>query len=231
MKVKDGLNSMKHKVLHRRMEIKSVNEDGVFSGYASVFGNVDLGGDIVERGAFSRADMELTKDGMIRICDHHSLRSIIGKASVEQDDVGLAFEGQLLLGLAAAREAHIKMKAHVLDGMSIGYESLEDEMMNSGVRKLKRLKLMEISVVTFGMNPLARIEAVKERARQCTNIREYESLLREECGFSNSQAKLLASGGWKALQQARDESGAEEGDAALDGLLSYVKSISSSSNP
>ena len=31
------------------MEIKTVGSTGEFSGYASIFGNVDLGGDIISR--------------------------------------------------------------------------------------------------------------------------------------------------------------------------------------
>lgn len=221
MKRKDS--GMKHKQLVVPCEIKAVSEDGRFSGYASIFGNVDLGGDIVERGAFAKGDMALNKDGKLRVAYHHNLRQIIGLADVEQDDKGLKFDAQLLLGLSAAREAHILMKANALEEMSIGYDPLEDEMMNSGVRKLKRLKLYEISPVTFAMNPQARIETVKERARQCTDIRAFEDLLREECGFSNSQAKLLASGGWKALQRARDESSEEE-DAAATRIAEFLRS-------
>jgi uncharacterized protein len=219
IEAKDG--SISHKSFTAPFKFtKGIDDEGNFSGYASIFGNVDLGGDIVERGAFARADMMLNKDGKIRIAYHHNLRQIIGLASVEQDDVGLKFDGQLLLGLAAAREAHILMKANAIEEMSIGYDSLEDEMKNSGVRSLKRLKLYEISPVTFAMNPLARIDRVK----QCTDIRAFENLLRDECGFSNSQAKLLASGGWKALQQARDETGDEEQAAAktIDGLNSFL---------
>jgi HK97 family phage prohead protease len=222
MKLKEGAARYKE-MFTAPSEFKTVGDDGTFSGYASIFGNVDLGGDVVERGAFSRGDMELTKDGAVRIADSHNLRVIIGKAMVEQDDTGLKFSGQLILGLQAARDAHLRMKAGVLDGMSIGYDSLEDEMTTAGVRKLKRLKLYEISPVTFGMNPLARIESVK--SRQITTIREFEDFLREEAGFSNAQAKLLASGGWKSLQKARDETG-EDDAATVQDTVSYLKTLS-----
>jgi phage head maturation protease len=34
------------------LEIKSAKEDGTFSGYAAVFGNIDLGHDVIEPGAY-----------------------------------------------------------------------------------------------------------------------------------------------------------------------------------
>ena len=37
-----------------KLEIKSISDQGIFKGLASVYGNVDLGGDVVEPGAFAR---------------------------------------------------------------------------------------------------------------------------------------------------------------------------------
>jgi phage head maturation protease len=37
-----------------KFQVKSVNEDGTFEGYSAVYGNVDLGGDVVEPGAFTK---------------------------------------------------------------------------------------------------------------------------------------------------------------------------------
>jgi HK97 family phage prohead protease len=208
-------------------DFKDLSETGTFSGYASIFGNVDLGGDIVERGAFE--EVAKTKDGQVRILLQHDIRKPIGKASIVQDDHGLKFNGSLVLANADARSAHELMKQGILDGMSIGYDILPDgsKMKESGVRSLTRLKLWEISVVTFGMNPLAKIETVKQRVAQCTTIREFEDLLRDVGGFSNRQAKLLACGGWTALQQARDESGDDEQAAKdmLKGLKDFTDNL------
>lgn len=198
-------------------EWKGLTDTGTFSGHAAVFGNVDLGGDVIERNAFE--EIMKTKDGHVRILLQHDMRQPIGKAMVKQDDTGLAFEGQLVLGNANARNSYELMKQGILDGMSIGYDVLPDgdEMTTGGVRKLKRLKLWEISVVTFGMNPLAKVETVKARTKQCTTIREFEELLRDVGGFSHAQAKLLATGGWKTLQEARE--GPED---AASGVISSM---------
>jgi len=204
-----------------KLEIKALDERGEFEGYASVFGNVDEGQDVILPGAFK--EFVKTRDGKTLVLYQHRLGEPIGKADVDQDEKGLSFHGQLVMEDPVARKAHTHMKAGTLDGMSIGFDVLRGgaEFTDDGTRVLKALKLWEISVVTFGMNPLARIEAVK-RAGQISTIREYEDLLRDECGFSNAQAKLLAAGGWKALQAARDEPG-EAG--AAQSLLDYLRHV------
>ena len=47
-----GENLPAHEVKFTSLDLKAVEVDGTFSGYASVFGEVDLGKDLVERGAF-----------------------------------------------------------------------------------------------------------------------------------------------------------------------------------
>jgi hypothetical protein len=213
------------KYLNTPAEYKAAGDSGSFSGYASIFGNIDLGGDIVERGAFK--EVVTNGDGMVTALWQHDSRAPIGLAKVRQDDRGLAFEGQLVLEDPMARKALAHMKAGSVRGMSIGFDILPGgaEIMESGVRLLKSLKLWEVSVVTWGMNPLAGVTSAKERLRQITDIRAFEDFLREEGGFSNAQAKLLASGGWRKLATAREETGGGLDEAAQ--VLEYIRSIKS----
>src|SRR4030065_1584897 len=108
------------KFLNVPIETKSFGDTGTFEGYAAIFGNVDLGGDVIERGAFK----EIVKDrnGMVKILNQHNSRDPIGVAEVKQDDKGLSFAGKLVLESSSARNAYALMKAGVLDGMSIGYD-------------------------------------------------------------------------------------------------------------
>lgn len=213
------------KYLNIPAEYKAAGETGSFSGYASIFGNVDLGGDIIERGAFK--EIVTNDEGKVVALWQHDSRQPIGVAQVRQDDKGLAFDGQLVMEDATARKAHAHMKAKSVRGMSIGYDVLAGgaEMTEGGVRKLKALKLWEISVVTWGMNPLAHVADVKERMKQITDIRAFEDFLREVGGFTNAQAKLLASGGWRKLQQAREESGEGSGTDAAKGIIDYLTNV------
>jgi HK97 family phage prohead protease len=179
-------------------------DSGAFEGYAAVFGNLDQGFDVIEEGAFK--EFARTRDEKTIVLYQHRIGEPIGKADVSQDAKGLAFVGQLVLEDPIAKRAYIHMKAGTIDAMSIGFDVLSGgaEFTEGGARRLRALKLWELSVVTFGMNELARIDSVKNRP-QITTIREYEDLLRDACGFSAAQAKRLASDGWKALQSSRDD--------------------------
>lgn len=204
------------KYMNLPLEVKALNDDGTFTGYAAIFGNVDLGGDVIERGAFK--DVVRNEDGKVVVLWQHRAGDPIGVADVSEDAKGLRFEGSLVLEDPTARKARAHMMRKSVRGMSIGYDTLKDEI-REGVRYLKELRLWEISLVTFGMNPVAGIESVK--SKQITTIREFEDWLRDEGGFSNAQAKLLASGGWKQLQTARDESGNAGGDEQLIKTLDW----------
>lgn len=218
---------MKRKQLIVPMQIKAVSDAGAFEGYASIFDNVDLGYDVIEKGAFQ--EIVKTSDGKVLTLFQHDAYGYsqsgglpIGKADVEQDEKGLKFSSQLVMEDPFVQRVHTHLKAKTLDGMSIGFDILPGgaEYTESGVRRLKALRLWEISVVTFGMNPKARVEAVK-RAGQMSNIREFEDSLRDELGFSNAQAKRLAAGGWDALQRQRDAG--EDMDVAQ--VIKYISSI------
>lgn len=202
-------------------ELKNVGDTGTFEGYASIFGNVDLGGDIIERGAFK--EFVKNKDGKTVVLWQHGVRDPIGVAEVRQDDIGLRFNGALVLEDPTARKAHAHMKAGSVTGMSIGYDVLEGgaEVMNSGVRLLKSLKLWEISPVTFGMNPLAGVDGVKAQVDQVKSIRDFEEFLRE-AGFPRAAAKALAAGGWARLDGQRE---VDSEAAVAKSLTEYLESL------
>jgi HK97 family phage prohead protease len=141
-----------------KLELKSLNEKGTFTGMASVFGNVDLGGDIVEPGAFARSLQH--KNGEVPILYQHDTRSPIGLGRVQETKAGLEITGELVMQISKAQEAYALMKRGVLKGLSIGFDVVRDTVSN-GIRHLHELKLYEVSVVTFPMNEMASISSVK----------------------------------------------------------------------
>lgn len=141
-----------------KLEIKNVSDQGVFSGMASVFGNLDFGGDVVEPGAFTRTLAH--KGGEVPILFSHDTAQPIGLGKLRELQRGLEINGELVMEAAKAREVYALMKKGVLKGLSIGYEVVRDTVIN-GVRHLQELKLFEVSVVCFPMNELATIQSVK----------------------------------------------------------------------
>lgn len=202
-----------------------VNEFGKFEGYASHFGNVDLGGDVVMPGAFK--EFVLTKSGQVKVLSQHNQRDVIGKADVRQDSQGLAFVAELLLDVPSARTVYAQMKGGVIEETSIGYDVLPDgaKIRDDGVRELRALKLWEISVVTFSMNPLATINSVKA-IEDIQTIRDLEDHLRDAGGFSRAHAKAICLGGFKALQTLRDAGDDSDSSQAAVALVQQLIRIS-----
>jgi HK97 family phage prohead protease len=210
------------KYLNVPMDYKAAGDTGHFDGYAAVFGNIDLGGDVIKRGAFKK--IHKNDDGKVVVLWQHGMRDPIGVATVEQDDKGLHFEGDLVMEDPTARKAYAHMKAKSVRGMSIGFDVMDGgaKVLNSGTRELTALELWEISPVTFGMNPAAGIDNVKGAA-DITSIREFEEFLRD-AGFPRAAAKALAAGGWARLDGQRDVDVSAEVEACLATLRRYAPS-------
>ena len=148
------------------LALGEVEDDGTFEGYASLFGKVDLGRDVVERGAFAAS---LGKRGAagVRMLFQHDPNAPIGTwLELREDGRGLFVRGRLALEAARAREVHSLMKEGALDGLSIGFRTVRAKTeAKTGIRRIVEVDLWEISIVTFPMLPEARIEAVKARRR------------------------------------------------------------------
>ena len=212
------------KYLDVPLEIKMPNEeDGNFSGYASIFGNKDLGNDIVQRGAFLKS-LGKKRPKQIKMLFQHKTDEPIGiYKKIEEDEKGLYVEGQLALGTQRGREVHELMKMGAIDGLSIGYKMDGDgyEWNNSGDRrKLKEIDLMEISAVTFPMNPKARVRKVKGTE---ITIREWEEVLREVAGLSRTESKIAAKAVTKALGQRDVEEDKPEIINAINNLTKLLQ--------
>jgi HK97 family phage prohead protease len=143
------------------LEIKSLDANGRFAGYASVFDVIDSQRDMVLRGAFKNS--LAVRLGQIKLLWQHQWEEPIGVLmKIFEDEKGLYVEGLLLMEVARAREAYALLKAGAVNGLSIGYTPgrwLRDP--DSGVRKLQSIDLWEISLVTMPANPAAKVTVVK----------------------------------------------------------------------
>ncbi|GAB5376174.1 MAG: HK97 family phage prohead protease [Acuticoccus sp.] len=139
--------------------LASVDADGRFCGYASLFGRVDLSGDLVMRGAFARTLAARGATGVGMYLEHDPA-SVIGHWRVlEEDARGLWVEGQLT-GTRAAAEAARLMRTGRLNGLSIGFRTVAaEEDRAARVRRLTEIDLWEVSVVMSPMLPEARARA------------------------------------------------------------------------
>lgn len=185
------------------LELKSASDLGEFEGLLAAYNNVDLGNDIILPGAIKEFD--LTPDGQIRILDAHDTHAAIGKGKLTDTSTGLHIKGTLDLAVARSRELLSLMKKGIINGLSVGYNILPggQEFRGDGVRLLKRIALLEASLVVFPMNPLARITSVKG-IDKCQTVAEWESVLRS-LGASKRKARAMAIDNWKIQQGAEPE--------------------------
>lgn len=211
-------------------EFKAVHSDeeeekGMFEGYGSIFGNKDLGNDVVEVGAFAKS-LKRRKPNQVKLLWQHKQDQPIGVfESIKEDGDGLAVKGRLALGTQQGREAFELMKMGALDGLSIGYKADPNKQSYDERRRrrmLKEVDLMEISLVTFPMNPKARVTAVKACNR---TIRDWETFLREEGELSRSEAKVCAKALVNSLTKHRDDGQTEISESinTLKRLMDNIK--------
>lgn len=148
------------------MEIKSfgfklnqIDEEGYFSGHSAIFDIVDLVGDVIEKGAFTKT---IKENPTSPICWQHMYHEVLGVTTLEKEDnKGLYIEGKLNLDVQKAREAHSLLKQGAIKAMSFSYDAVKWKM-DGAVRRLKELKRYEHSLVTFPAQPLALVAEVKK---------------------------------------------------------------------
>jgi len=168
-------NDIEHKIAPNALErqrtaytlsLKSLDETGVFAGYASVFNVIDSQHDVILPGAFRETLMQRKSD--IKLLWQHDMREPIGVVEeVREDASGLYVKGRLLLDIARAREAYLLLRQGVVSGLSIGYTPRNWKTDGQkGVRRLLAVDLWEISLVTFPANDAARVTVVKQGKTQ-----------------------------------------------------------------
>lgn len=205
-------------------ELKFAADEGAqamsFTGYGAVFGNVDSYGDVIEAGAFSKflADVKAGNQPWPAMLSQHGgwhmsaedMTPIGVWTDFAEDDHGLKVTGQLA-DTPRGLEMYKLMKMSprpAIDGMSIGYIAKEWEPRSKPEdpkRKLKRIDLIEVSLVTRPANGKARVESVKNDWTE----RDFERLLTRDAGLSRSEALVVINQGFKSLIAMRDAGSAE----------------------
>lgn len=163
---------------------KIIDEDlGIVEHLVSIFGNEDLGGDVVHPGAFTKTIKE--RGGRIRVLDSHrrsSILDVLGKPltlkEIPRDKLpseiledypeatgGLWARTQFLLDTPEGKGAFARIKSGAVNEFSFGYDTLDEDFSDDEkgheVRNLRTLRLWEYSPVIFGMNPATTVTGVK----------------------------------------------------------------------
>ena len=154
----DGLGlETKYRQFGEEIDVRDAGK--VISGYASIFGVRDEGGDAVAPGAYGASLKALKAAGrsVKMLWQHDPARPIGVWDEVWEDKKGLFVKGRLLEDVQLGAEAIALIKARAIEGLSIGYRTRRAEKTSSGGRVLHEVELWEVSLVTFPMLPEARI--------------------------------------------------------------------------
>jgi HK97 family phage prohead protease len=193
-----------------KFQVKEIGDKGSFVGMGAVYGNRDLGDDIIVPGAFTKTIAE--RGNEVPLLWQHDSREPIGMARLKDSEKGLIVEGELVLDSPVAQKAYALLKAGVLKGLSIGYDTITEKM-DGGVRYLKELKLWEMSLVTFPMNERALVATVKSAEEYSALVDQVESACKR-LGF-NAEMTAQAVKSLRALA-ASPAPAAQQYDAAPD---------------
>lgn len=149
----------------KTFEVKgTLNVEGEITGYGAIFDNVDRGGDVIKKGAFSKTISE--NGGSVIMVANHDQNKPIGRVTeMKEDATGLLFKGYLSK-TDRAQEYKQLMKDGVVDSFSIGYAVVKGDRNDHGGRDLAELKLFEISPVAIPMNPEAKLLEVKNISKE-----------------------------------------------------------------
>lgn len=186
---------MKHEVKTMQFKVDAYNEEeGIFSGYGAVFDNVDSGGDIIEPGAFTKTLAEGWERVKI-LALHNDCWLPIGRPIELREDANGLFLSAKISDTSMGRDIKVLLRDGVLNELSIGYDPIVFDYDGDGIRHLREVKLWEVSVVTWAMNPEAVITGYKsmqetaERARAITGDLLLD--VKEGRKISNTRLKSL----------------------------------------
>jgi hypothetical protein len=214
------------------------SKDMTFEGYGAVFGNVDSYGDVIQPGAFADSLAASHKSGTwpAMLLQHggwgmgaEDMTPIGIWTSLSEDGHGLKVQGKFADTLRG-REAYALLKMDprpAIDGLSIGYipkEWAQRSKPEEPRRTLKKVDLLEVSLVTFPANGKARVSSVKS-LEDIASLADAEAFLREVGGLSKSQAvafiaRVKAASG----RSDPDEAGGIVASEWLQGLRAAINS-------
>lgn len=178
-------------------DYQSTQEGLKFSGYGSIYGNVDRHYDIMQKGAFSH----LSKNYPL-LFNHSQNKQIGAIKSLRENENGLFIEEGVIYE-EAKNDASVSIAKLVRDGtlnkFSVGFTTKSSDWTEReldgrkrSVRVIKSAELFEISLVQIPANPLTSINLKSLQGLEAKDIRSLEKGLKD-LGLESVEAKTLIS--------------------------------------
>lgn len=184
-------------MLTKRYQFKDlqVDEAGAVKAVFATLGVVDHDGDIVLPGS-----VENGAKVRISAYNHASWSGAlpVGKGTIAEVGNELVFEGGFFLDTSAGADTYKTVKAlGDLGEWSFGFDVLEkdfttDAVTNKEVRRLKKLKVYEVSPVLLGAGINTRTTAIKSQGAEGMTYQEHAELILEEVGDFVKRSQSIA---------------------------------------
>lgn len=132
-------------------------KQGIVTGYFAMFGNKDLDGDIIERGAFTKTISERGPNGkaLIKYLLDHDSRKVVAKINnLYEDEKGLYYEAKIG-SHSLGKDFMAMIESELINQHSFGFKIIKEQY--DQIQKANRIKeifMYEGSAVQFlGANP------------------------------------------------------------------------------
>lgn len=133
----------------------------IIEGYAALFGVADHMRDVVRAGAFAAS---ISRRGALPMLVEHEARLVAGTwTELREDGRGLFVRGEIRDDQPGAARAK-RALARGVDGLSIGFVPIA-QYRTATARVLAEIDLLEVSIVTHPMQPLARLNLARDFVR------------------------------------------------------------------
>ena len=129
----------------------------IVSGYASIFNTIDMQNDVILPSA-----IDIFTKNIRLLWQNNQLKEIGVIRSFKSDEIGFFITAEVFDTTSHGRFFTEKIKLG-FSSLSIGYSVIKSYTdSDSGVRYIEKLKLIEVSVVSFGANPAAKISSIRQ---------------------------------------------------------------------
>jgi uncharacterized protein len=186
------------------IETDEENKIGWLKGIGSAYGKVDLGGDTVNKGAYTQTISH--NDGKIQLSVDHGFRvkDVVGVAYLEDSEEGLVSKSKMPLHIPHVKDAFETAKFMLSEGKPLGYSIeyhvIKSEPLPNGVRELKEIALEGITITPWPMDTHARIRDAKSRKiTYHAKRRSWQSVTKEAPTPDAPTGNQLREGDYKSL--------------------------------
>lgn len=160
---------------YKNNDFDRLDDEGIISGYASVFGNEDSDGDIISKGAYTKT-LEQNSDRIAFLYQHDMYQPIGKPIKMEQNETGLYVEAKISSS-SLGKDVRTLVKEGALKEFSVGFIPIQQEEI-MGKNVIKEIKLFEFSLVTLAANPAAVVTGFKGTKSVDDLVDEFDKLIK-----------------------------------------------------